>query len=113
MAIRYKDLYDKEVARELSGIEFASIDAAERFIDAKILEQWQNRAVYIPLSIAIFKSYVTGATTDYSDIAREKMFTILKNRYEEADWTCVIDIDNSGSMNSCDYWKLTPKKQKV
>ena len=45
------------------------------------------------------------------DFRREKMFKELEARYKQADWNCKVKIDTEMSMNSCDYWILTPKKQ--
>ena len=115
MAVRYKDLYDKEIARPLSGVEKASIDATETYIDNLISTTWDSRTsagtIYVPLCYAHFTCYANGTRTDYNDITREKMFKILEQRYKDADWNCKVEIDNSGSMNECDYWVLTPKRK--
>ena len=113
MALKYKDLKDPEVRNPLTSEELKFIDKVEKYIDEQIKEEWTNNyGINIFLGTAQFKyDPITKMQTKFNDFRREKMFKELEARYKQADWNCKVKIDTEMSMNSCDYWILTPKKQ--
>lgn len=111
MALKYKDLKSPEVSNPLTTGELKFIDKVEKFIDEEIKQKWTNTyGIYIFLGIAQFKyDPIEKSQTPFNDFRRDKMFKELEARYKKADWNCEVKIDNSGSINDCDYWVLTPK----
>lgn len=109
MAVKFKQVKDELEAAPLTAAELKLIDIIEKYIDEKILKEFDNRPIHINLNYTEFVwNPITNSNFENIKDTRKKLMTKeLYRRFEAAGWVWKINSDYSNS--GVDYWVLTGK----